>query len=552
VALDDGTTVPIDTQHPTYGLALPIWKKVRDVIQGQRAVHNATTDYLPRLSGQTADSYRNYVLRADFVAFTQRTHYTLAGFLFRKDPVFKFPDTLADFMMDATLSGVAYYDWLKDTARAVLGVGRRGTLIDWNEQLKRPFLSVYEAEQIINWKVGKVDDQLALTLLVLAEESCEPSPLAGEDPVTDEFEHKVYPQWRVYELLQDTVGGDWYVRCQVWRKKLGGTASTAKGDAPGTGAPPSGPGQSRWALIEETYPARGGITLGRIPFVFHGPNNHLPAIDQSPMEPMADVNLSHYRTGADLAHGLHFVALPTPTARGYGEDADKLPIGPEIAWVSDKPYAAAAYLEFSGAGLGAVDKELQNKQERMAGLGARMFDSPSAQGRRPEAYDTVRIRQTGETVTLVNVAIALMQSGSDVLQWAAWWLAPRTVAAPEDLTEVATVELTTDFVQADVQPDELTSYVTAWQAMAISHRTMYYRLEKSEFYPPDWTYEEELKAIVEGSPTMAVPGPDTSGGTSAGPNGAQSGSQGGSQGGGGGGGGRADRFTSNASDLNIS
>jgi hypothetical protein len=345
----------------------------------------------------------------------------------------------------------------------------------------------------------------------LTEDSSDPSPLSNDQGAVDQFEHVTYPQWRVYELLPAD-GPSWYVRCQVWRKKKGGGSPTiTTGVAPGTGPAAS----ENFVLISESFPARGGVTLGRIPFVFHGPNNHLPAIDQCPMESMADLNLSHYRDAADHAHGLHFVALPTPTARGFGEDAEKLPIGPEIAWVSDKQYAQAAYLEFSGTGLTAFVTSMEKKEERMAGLGARMFDAPKGrQG--AEAYDTVHIRQTGETVTLVNVAIALIQSGGDVLQWAAWWF-DRGSVAPEQLAEQAAVEISTEFIQTDVQPDALTALVAAWTGQAISRRTMYYRLDKSEFYPPDWSYDDEVKAIMEDAPTPVLPAADTSGGTGGGP-----------------------------------
>lgn len=42
----------LDQPHPAYLGALPLWRKCRDVAQGQEAVHRRAEVYLPRLEGQ--------------------------------------------------------------------------------------------------------------------------------------------------------------------------------------------------------------------------------------------------------------------------------------------------------------------------------------------------------------------------------------------------------------------------------------------------------------------------------------------------------------------
>lgn len=493
---------------------------VRAALDGEPAIKAATTLYLPLLSDQTSPAYQAYLMRAQFVEMAQSAHEAWVGFLFRKDPQYVFDDALVDFMDDATLSGLSFYDWLKDTGRATLGVGRRGTLIEWDDDAKRPYLAAYEAEDIINWKTKRVGSQQVLSLLTLREQSPKFYPDAGGTPPNDSYEHVLYEQFRVYEVLED--GNKLpYVRCQIWRKRqntAGPKAAPLPGqpatvDLPGTG--PTGQVNQNgtdWIMVDDITPARGGVPLARINFVFHGPNNFLPHIDRAPVAPVARVNLSHYRTSADWENGLHFSGLPQAWAKGFGEDGDKMPVGSNVAWVSDKDYAACGYMEVSG-GFDGLEKALERKEQHASKLGARLFDSMS-KGRNAEAYDTLRIRQTGETVTLTNVAIALTQSGSKVLQWAGWWL-NRGARNPEDLSERFNLEVSTDFVEVDVPSDKMSALLAAWQAKGISHKTYFYNLNKGELYPPDTEYEQELQEIQDdpvGLPDLTQPGQAFGGG----------------------------------------
>lgn len=488
--------MPVDTRHPDYTKALPTWELVETALCGERAVKDAEDIYLPKLSDQGNAGYDAYKKRAQFIEVTQRTHEMLVGFIFRKDPQYVFDSTLVEFMDDATMSGLSFYDWLKDTARTVLGPGRRGTLIDWDDDEGRPFIIGYEAKDIINWKTKRIFGHLVLSMLVLREWSSVFYNVGEGDAPADPFEEKLYEQYRVYEILDDDEGRP-YVRCQVWRKSVSkGDGSTPKGTLPGTGptGAVSASGTEGWILLNESMPARGGVPLARIPFVFHGPNNFLPAIDRAPMESIARVNFSHYRTSADLENGLHFLGLPQLWAKGFGDDATKLPIGANVAWVSTEQWAQAGYVEVAN-GFEGLEKAMERKEKQMANLGARMLDSSNAT-RQPEAYDTVRIRQTGETVTLTNIAIALTQSASKVLQWAQWWVT-RTAQNPEDLADDAKVEMNTDFVSNEIQPQQLTALMSAYAQKGISRKTLFFNLQRGDMYPPDIDYNSEVAEIAD-------------------------------------------------------
>ena len=51
-----------------------------------------------------------------------------------------------------------------------MGVGRAGSLVDWEDEVeKRVYVSLYSAEQIINWHVERVNGRNVPTLIVLRE-----------------------------------------------------------------------------------------------------------------------------------------------------------------------------------------------------------------------------------------------------------------------------------------------------------------------------------------------------------------------------------------------
>jgi hypothetical protein len=496
--------MPIDTHHPEYDAALRAWVKVLDVLGGERPIKAQGELYLPSMAEQPPAEYQAYKHRAVFLGATLQTHMSFIGFLFRKDPVFTVPDSLKAFMADATLSGFPFYDFVKDVARAVTGTGRRGTLIDWDQATNRPYVKAYNERSIINWRTSRMGNQIVLTTLIL-EELSDRDYGYGDMISTDEYELNMVTQWRSYQL---EVGSDGvpFVHSQVWRRKVQG------GDKPATGAnggqralPGTGVSDTSWILCDDTIPSRRGVPLQRIPFVFHGPNNHLPAVDRVPMEDIASINISHYQTSADLENVRHICGIPTPIFTGFQvNDTDKIRLGSTVAMCSDNPTAKAYFLSLGGTGAQALEGAMTQKEKQMESLGARMFDSPSTRGN-AEAYDTVRIRQTGETVSLTNVALAMTQSCSLVMQWAAWWL--NTSPTPEALAEGAQVVINSEFVTTKLDAPTMQQLLAARAAREISRETFFFNMQEGEMYEPDWTFEKEEEAIASEPPPTPPPLP---------------------------------------------
>ena len=119
----------------------------------------------------------------------------------------------------------------------------------------------------------------------------------------------------------------------------------------------------------------------------------------NPLLDLANVCLSHYRSSADLEHGRHFTALPqvrTSQELIQMNTTKAFMSGQGTAWVIPNEQAKVGFLEFSGQGLGSLERALEQKKKMMAVLGARLLEGPKG----VEAAETARIRQNTETSIL--------------------------------------------------------------------------------------------------------------------------------------------------------
>lgn len=481
-------TMPVDSTHPDFDAKAKPWRIMRHALEGELAVKHAGVEYLPKLSEQDEEAYQAYKNRAQFFNATARTMASLQGFIFRKDPQVTVTDALAGFMSDATMSGLTFYDYTKEIVREVLSVGRAGTLVDFDaDGERRPYVVRYQAENIHNWKTTRLKGRTVLSLLVLFEDSSQwigltPKELASGPP--DEYDAKTWAQWRVYRLNTDGQGGA-YVSCTVYRKKDADKQN----------------GKPEFVIVDASTPTRRGIPLDRIPFVFHNTDNGLSCTGKVPLLDLALVNLSLYRTSADLENGRHFAGIPTPWAAGFGgsdEDED-LALGASVAWATSNPQAKCGFLEFTGQGLKALETAVEHKRSEMAALGARMLEPES---KKAEAYDTVAVRGAAEGSALSTIAITCGQTLTAVLQLVAWWMG--TEARPEDFvdTKKQQTALNTEFVLSTMPADLITALFNGYQSGALDFESLFFKLQQGDVIPPDRTIEEVRASIEQNPPAM--------------------------------------------------
>ena len=494
--------MPVNTTHPEYDGSLALWGRARDVLAGEDSVKAAGERYLPKLQSQSDDEFNAYRNRASFFNATGRTLDGYSGLIFRRAPFIKIPEgktalgvALAQFLNDADMLGTSLYGYAKDLVSEVIGVGRAGTLIDWESEFEnRAYVSLYQAEQIINWRVERVNGRNVPTLIVLKETASTNS--------ADGFTNAVVQQIRVLKLVRAGSGtgqssdanskqASFAYQVEIWRQALArGQGASKKGD------------KADWMLTETRTPLRLGKPLPLIPFVFHGPRNSLPAVDKLPLADLISLNLDHYRLDADYKHGMHFTALPTAYVVGFGKEA-KLRIGSSTAWTTETPGATAGFLEFTGQGLMTFERAMDRDEKLLAVLGSRLLE---AQKRVGETAQAIELRQSGENSVLANVGTSVSESLTQVLRWVYWWNS--TEETPELITDnVVVVSLNTDFTTAGMDSNELREIVAAWQSGAISQDTMLELFRRGEILPDGRSNEDELALINAGKQTQTSPAP---------------------------------------------
>jgi hypothetical protein len=470
--------MPVNTLHPDYAAMISVWARARDVLAGEDAVKGAGELYLPRLEEHADSEYAAYKARAAFFNATARTADGYIGLIFRRTPFIKLPETnstlakkLKEFTSDADMLGTGLTDYAKNIVGEVIAVGRAGTLIDWEgESENRVYVSAYRAEDILNWRVERVNGRNVPTMIVLRE-------VCGGFANDDEFETERAEQIRVLKLVNSKGAHQCVV--EIWRPE-----ALADGQKGARKKP------AKWKLVETRTPLRLGKPLPLLPFAFHGPRHSRPDVDKLPLGDVIAVNLDHYRLNADYKHGVHFTALPTAWVSGFRNDAS-LRIGSSTAWVSETPGAQAGFLEFTGQGLMTFERAMDRDERLMALLGSRLLESNKKVG---ETAEAIELRQTGEHSILGTLALSVSESLSQVLRWACWWNS--TEETPEDISsEQVVFELNTDFSSKGLTSQELQAVVAAWQAGAISRDSMIEVFRRGELLPEGRTADEEMALI---------------------------------------------------------
>lgn len=428
------------------------WDRIRAAIEGEDAVKLLGTMILDQPSSMTATEYTAYKNRAAFYPVAERTLRGMVGMICRKPARVTLPPRLEPIRNTCTSTGNPLDVMVEHALSEVLSLGRVGWLLDFAtataDSRAVPYIAVYEADCILDHRTEIVDGIARLTYLTLSED---PGDEDGDEIVR-------------HLAIED---GQYVVR----RWLINGKSES---------------------LIEEIYPSVNGQPLAEIPFVCISPYDLRVDLEKPPFADLVSVNFGHYRNSADYEHALYLTAQPTPYVTGNLSEADRpKAIGSGTIWILPEG-ATAGMLEFTGAGIEAQRLAMQDKENRMAALGARMIH----EGRnRNEAADTARMRGSSE-LSLVGGAVSMVEAGlARLLRIAATWVR----ASP---TEVE-VRLNRDYVGTQMDPATMTALLKAFQSGAISHQTLWENLQRGEIAPADRSIGDERDLIEEDGGDMS-------------------------------------------------
>lgn len=287
-------------------------------------------------------------------------------------------------------------------------------------------------------------------------------------------------------VLSDFEDGPIYFQ-EVWVKKTGSEKSS----------------MDEWELDEVIIPRMfGGRLMYEIPFTPLNPDGTNIVPKRPPLLPLVNVNISHFMNSADLEHGRHFTALPTPYATGVDEvehgkkeGAEDLVIGSLTAWMLPETDSRVGMLEFTGEGLGHLASGMTEKEKLMAVLGARLLEE---QKKGVEAAEAVKLRHAGEKSVLSRISNAGSEGLTHVLRFLLDW-----VADPNP--DSASCVLNADFDLVGLSPEMLEALMIQVQSGLMSWPVYFYNAKRGELYPEDHTEEDEVKLLLEGPPGIERP-----------------------------------------------
>lgn len=451
----------VDSNHPQYADAAEKWQTCADAVQGQWAVHAAGERYLPKLTEQTDAEYKAYKLRTSYFNATGRTLDGLVGMVFRKAPVIEsqgIDNILNDIdLQDTSVNGLA------ETILHEVLKARIGILVEYPQVSQvgmsaaqassmnlRPYTSKYEAKTIINWRVEKINNLMQPTLIVLTE---------SFDASSDMYAQDWQAQIRVLHL------GEYGYYQQIWRQN----------------------DKKEWVQFgEDIIPLMNNAPLPFIPFYMYGAEDVSFNIHEPVLLDLADLNLAHYRVTADYEHGCHFTGLPMLFLAGVQlNEGEKIHLGSQTAVVSSTPESHGEYIEFTGQGLGALEKNLDRKENQMAAIGARMLEQQKSG---VESEGAMQQRSIGETSVLAGIANLISGQMSKMLTFMSEWAGNK-----QDIT----YQLNTDYLAKGMTSSELAELTKALQGGTISFETYFENLQRGEIITSDRSVDEERELIKD-------------------------------------------------------
>lgn len=455
-----------------YAYWKPIWRKCRDFCSGQDRVIKAGNLYLPPLEGQDQEAYDKYLKSGYLYNASGRTRQGFVGMVMRKEPDVNLPASLEEFSDDVDQQGTKLIELAKKLITEELTVARGGLLVDFPdirpegmsqaefEKLKaRPYVAFYRAEDILSVRtkrIGSVTKVVQIRLLEIDEKE-------GENEFTVETVERV----RVLDLHQETEGAPHFYRQRVFEDSGEGFE-----EIPGL----------------ETKPRIQGQQLDEIPFVFIG--------DYEFRDPhildLVNANLQHYIQVADHRAGLKWTTRPQPWVTGQRkDDAENVEsIGTGSIWYFPSTEAKVGLLEYSGSGLTAMEKTLDQLKEEMATLGARMI---APEKRMTETAEAHTIKRQGENSALGNAADRVSEALTKALEWCAKWIG---------VTEEVSIILNTDFIPIEMSADDVLKWTQALQTGQILPEDYYYALGQGEVLDPSITNEERMNRIQTTPPVI--------------------------------------------------
>lgn len=433
----------LDTPCGDYEKHSRSWIRTRDVAEGSLCIKGKGTTYLPK-GRMDENAYTDYLERAIFVGYVDKIIDYCVGQLMRNAPTTTgIPD---DLINDVDLCGSTLSQFIDNMARELMAVERIGVWVDFNEKKDRPFMVSVKAESIIKWHYDYTQSgEKALTSVVIK---------TSQDTIDKEtLDIVVKPQYIKLFLNDNGIYQKDTYECDD-KKEL--------------------------TLKESIIPVAGigGLPLTYIPFRIVCAKGTPERIHTAPMAPVAEINLSLYRSMASREQLLFYYGMPTGIAVGW-DDKNAFPLGGVAA------FPIGGSFDFAQIQVeDAVEKAIQSKKEEISQIGSQFL---SGRGRYVASATTSENNQEGENASLATLANSISRGVTEAFKM-------MEVYEYDDLEEPS-VQVNTEFVEPELTQGELQELGVELTAGHISFDTYFHNLNRNKVYPPGWTVEKEIEAL---------------------------------------------------------
>lgn len=482
--------MPVSSEHPEYTRRKPSWMKVRDTVEGEEAIREKITTYLPvppalrtdtsrvNIDTKQVSSFHNrysfYASFAEFPEIVSDTINGLQGMVHEKPPIVELPEKMQYLLKKATPDGDNISTLWEMITRELMITGRYILLREIDEETDLVHFCTYVGESMINWRLFPKIEGGAPFLTVFREEQFVTDP-------DDFYKTKEVTFYR--ELFIDPDDNTYKVR--LWARK----GDNAFEDPV---LVEIRPGES------EITPSIFGQTFDKIPVTV------LNAIDEGydfgpvPALGMAKRAISIFRKSADYFRALFMKGDPQPILFGVDEEEAPDEIGGGILWVFQNPDGKAMFLDIDGDGIPLMREAIDAEYRRFFQETGRMLDTNEKNP--AESGEAIRRKQASRQVTLKS----LVMIAGDGFEAALRDLG-RMLGLEETVIEQIVFKPNLDFTEPTLTGDELLKLVTAQTMGApLSDESVHKVMQRGRL--TDKTFDDEMEAIDDQPPNLALIG----------------------------------------------
>lgn len=433
---------------------------VRALMGGTTAMRAAGETLMPKWPNEEPDTHKARLKCATLFPAYSRTVTTLAAKPFSKPIAYgeNVPARLRKWMEeDCDLQGRNLDTFAASVLETALAYGMTGLLVDYptvdpqavrtvaQEQAAgvRPYLVHVMPWNILGWRSEQVGGSTVLTMLRLMERLTVPDGEWGEKEI---------------EQVRVLTPGAW----ATYRKSENG----------------------EWGPY-----ASGLTTIQKITFVpVYGQRTDFMQA-KPPMLEMAHLNVKHWQSQSDQDNILHVARVPLLVTSGVDEGTP-MTVGASHA-VSLPIGASAAYVEHTGAAIGAGRTSLEDLKEEMRQAGAELLVIQQA---------AITATQVGTENAVGMCVLQRIASGTEdaldmALQYMAEWVGEKSGG---------NVTLFKDFAASTLAEASAALLLQFQQAGIITKRTLLAEAQRRGILSGDVDPDDELEAVEEEGPPLGA------------------------------------------------